>query len=226
MHLLAQAMNDWLIAKDDGKTTTGVYIDISKAFYKVCHHPLLLRQHSAEIGGIALGWLANYLRHRYQLVITDTGSPTHLSFNRGVPQGSVIGPLLFHLYVSQLYLTEIAAAKAATLLMFAADRTQYTAQRDRTLAAAIATDALDAISDALIVLGLSINTLKTKTMFILPPHSTQDGNVVITYWRNPSDVVNHVQCLGVQVDDSLPWSHHADATIAQVSRKIGALKRE
>ena len=133
--------------------------------------------------------------------------------------------MLFHLYVSQLYLTEIAAAKAATLLMFAADRTQYTAQRDRTLAAAIATDALDAISDALIVLGLSINTLKTKTMLILSPHSRQDGNAVITYWRNPLDVVNHVRCLGVQVDDSQPWSHPADATIAQVSRKIGALKR-
>ena len=85
--------------------------------------------------------------------------------------------------------------------------------------------ALDAISDVLILLSLSINTLKTKTMFISPPHSKQDGNAVITYRGNPVGVVNHVRCLSVLVDDSLSWSHHVDATMAKVSRKIGALKR-
>ena len=62
-------------------------------------------------------------------------------------------------------------------------------------------------------------------MLISPPHSRQDGNAILTYRGNPLDVVNHVRCLGVLVDDSLSWSHHVAATIAKVSRKIGALKR-
>ena len=121
----AQAVNDWLIAKDAGKTTAVVYIDLGKDFDKVCHQPLLLRLYSAGAGGIALEWLADYLRHRYQRV--TAGSSANLSINRGVPQGTVISPLLFSLYVFQL--PEIAAAKAATLLMFADDKILHCTKR-------------------------------------------------------------------------------------------------
>ena len=156
-------------------------------------------------------------------MITDSGFSEYLSINRGVPQGSVIGPLLFNLYVA--HLPDIAKANAATLLMFADDKTLYTAQRNRTIAAAVATDALEALSAALLVLGLSINTTKTKTMFISPSRRTHCGDDQIMYRGLPLDVVSHIKCLGVIVDESLSWKHHIDAVVAKVSREIGALRR-
>ena len=148
-----------MIPKDAGKTTAVVYIDLSKAFDKVRHQPLLLKLHSVGVCGSALMWFANYLQCRLQRVITSSGSSSFVLINRGVPQGSVLGPLLFNIYVS--HLPDITIANASTLLLFA-DKTLYSAHESIAAAAQVTTDAISAFSESLDALGLCFNSSKTS----------------------------------------------------------------
>ena len=121
-------------------------------------------------------------------MITSSGSSSFVLINRGVPQGRVLGPLLFNIYVS--HLPDIAVANASTLLLFAHGKTLYSAHKSIAAAAQVTTDALSALSEALDALGLCINSSKTSSMFILP--SQVEGNVCecITYSGSPLEIVS------------------------------------
>ena len=135
-----------------------IYIDLSKAFDRVRHQPLLFDLHAAGVRGTALAWFASYLSGRYQRVASSDGTSSYLPVTRGVPQGSVLGPMLFNLYVA--HLPQIARQRASTLLMFADDKALYSSHQCPTVAAAVASTVLNAISSSLALKGLSINEVK------------------------------------------------------------------
>ena len=82
--------------------TAVVFIDLKKAFDNVQHQLLLLKLQQHGIGGTVLAWFWNYLSQRTQNVVLNGSSSNYFCSFKGVPQGSVIGPLLFNLYVADL----------------------------------------------------------------------------------------------------------------------------
>ena len=95
--------NDFLKFVDDKKCIMLVLLDLSAAFDTIDHHVLLARLHSRfGISGKALAWIQNYLSNRTQSVIIKNSMSKKWNLQFGVPQGSVLGPILFTLYMSPL----------------------------------------------------------------------------------------------------------------------------
>ena len=84
---------------DNGDYGCGVFIDLKKAFDTVNHSILLKKMEHYGIRGIALNWFTSYLSNRKQYVSVNGHTSEYLNISCGVPQGSVLGPLLFLVYL-------------------------------------------------------------------------------------------------------------------------------
>jgi hypothetical protein len=102
-------------ALEKGENITGVFLDFSKAFDTVDHNILISKLDHYGIRGNALNWITSYLTQRKQYVQFDGAKSQYLNVKCGVPQGSILGPLLFVLYVNDMYM----ACKSSFPLLFA-----------------------------------------------------------------------------------------------------------
>ena len=93
-------------ALDDKKVTAGVFIDLKKAFDTINHNLLLKKLAHYGVRGVANKWLASYLSNRKQYVSIDECNSDLLNVLCGVPQGSILGPKLFILYVNYVTLAK------------------------------------------------------------------------------------------------------------------------
>ena len=105
-------------ALDSGKNVVMVFLDIQKAFDRVWHKGLLFKLQCLGVGGVLLKWLSDYMSNRCQkVVLNGQGSPT-MSTNAGVPQGSILAPLLF-----LIFMNDIDESIVSDMFIFADDTT-------------------------------------------------------------------------------------------------------
>ena len=117
------ATNDWLEIMESGIEVAAVFFDFTKAFDSVLHKPLIEKLQAIGLDVYLVQWITDYLTNRTQYVVVNGVSSKPLSVISGVPQGSVLGPLLFLIYINGI--TELPLSPESKLVMYADDILLY-----------------------------------------------------------------------------------------------------
>ena len=221
MALLATLI-DIIEALEKRECTIGVFLDFSKAFDTVNHEILLRKLERYGVRGIPNLWIRSYLSNRTQFV-TFNGTRSELRhINCGVPQGSVLGPLLFLIYINDLGL--VLNSKKTKLIMFADDSNLFAHGKDMNGLQTSVNIALENVRQWLIANRLSLNVSKTHYM-IFSPTKKEISNVDIMIGNSKIDRTKQTKFLGIIIDEHLLWKEHIKYTASKISRSIGILSK-
>jgi hypothetical protein len=199
-----------------------VYFDLSKAFDSVPHPPVLRKLTTFGVNGILLKWFTDYLTDRKQRVVLDGKSSGWLPVTSGVPQGSILGPLLFLLYINDLP----ENLHDSTICGIFADDTKI-ARRIRTHNDNIQLQHdIDSLSNWGDKWGLCFNAIKCKHLNV--SQNPVPTNHPYTLNDQKLETVADIVDLGVTVSNDLKWSKHiqqlckkAEGRLWLVIRTIG-----
>ena len=206
---------------DQGHFSCGLFLDLKKAFDTVDHRILLDKLNHYGIRGIGNKWFKSYLDNRQQFVCIDNINSEHKTITCGVPQGSILGPLLFLIYINDLN-HAIASSKT---FHFADDTSLVISNSNfKTLVKTLNAD-LKRLSEWLRANKLCLNVLKSELLIFCPPNKKVDpahkvlldGKVMI-----PSKSVKY---LGIILDNKLNWSEQVTTLCNRLSRAIGILSK-
>ena len=172
------------------------------------------------IRGIAQEWLASYLSNRVQYVEYNSVSSSRKKILCGVPQGSILGPLLFIIYINDLY----TVAPNLFSLMFADDSNMFLQGKDLRMMQATLNNDLEKVSKWLKVNKLSLNIDKTHFMLFCGRKKVDDDlNIQID--GQYINRVSSTKFLGVTIDELLIWKEHILNISKKVARAIGILNK-
>lgn len=196
-----------------------VFIDFSKAFDSINHRILLMKLEAYGVRGRSLNWFSSYLSARQQFVSIGSASSTLQSINNGVPQGSILGPILFNIYLNDI----IHASSIPRYVIYADDTTVYYHSSDITLLFRNMNNALAEINDWANVNKLTINLKKTQYMlFNTKNHSLQN---ILRIGETLLERVNHFKLLGVIIDQKLNFWNHIEHISRKVNQSLGIINR-
>ena len=208
---------------DDGYVTGVIFLDLKKAFDTVNHDILIkkLKQHGVDNN--ELSWFQSYLNNRSQTVSVNSTLSDFESINIGIPQGSILGPLLFILFVNCL--PQAVDTKCKTV-MYADDTSLLCKAKNINDLKVQLESCMDSVADWFKANKLTLNVDKTKFMIFgsnVMLERFQDMQLM--YGNNIIERVDEFKYLGVKFDSNLSWSAHVDYLCKNISKRIGIIRR-
>ena len=215
-----------LIEMDKNDIPVNIYLDLSKAFDTLDHNILLEKLHYYGVQDTELRLMKSYLSNRKQYVDIENSSSDLLTVKTGVPQGSILGPLLFIIYINDI----CTASSLFDFIIYADDTTLSSAlkvitrQSDSLNTSYIINNELNKINDWLKTNKLSLNIKKTKYMMF---HTVQRKVPVLDLRIDGINIerVSQFSFLGLTLNENLTWHDHVNKIANKISKNIGVLNR-
>ena len=189
-------------ARNLGQICVVAFLDLRKAFDTVDHLILLNELNDIGLSDMAVQWFKSYLTGRTQVTVANGKRSDTLDIRCGVPQGSVLGPLLFVIYINKL----VSVLEHSKFYMYADDLAVMVSSSDVDIAARLLQYDMDSIAQWCTGHKLTINTEKTKVMWCFSDRAVPDlsqGGIVLG--GDILEIVDEFSYLGVIIDKHLSF---------------------
>lgn len=217
---LCHVINDWAFNIDRGYQTDAFVIDFAKAFDKVPHERLKSKLFSYGISRSTLLWIDAFLYHRRQRVVVNGSTSEWANVTSGVPQGTVLGPLLFNLFINDI--VEVVSA-GTEIRLFADDCICYrrvSSSEDNS----ILQHDIDRLSEWADMWCMDFAPSKCKTMRV---STKTKHNIQYLYHLKGMalESVKELKYLGVTITYNLRWNKHVADMTSKANKILGLLRR-
>lgn len=217
---LLEILDEWTKIVDNGDPIDVIYLDFSKAFDSVAHERLLFKLHNMGIQGTLLVWIRNFLSNRSQCVRVGAKTSSWTEVISGVPQGSVLGPVLFLCFINDL-----PDVVEGIVKVFADDSKVYSCVKTEDDYERLQAD-LDKLCDWSSKWKLSFNASKCKVMHIGRKNENYRYTMIDSTgnhtYINP---VTSEKDLGVTFDENLNFQEHITNIVNKAQRNLGIIHR-
>jgi hypothetical protein len=220
-HALLSIIDNVQQAIDDNSYSCGIFLDLSKAFDSVNHSILLNKLDHYGINGIAKDWFASYLSSRMQLVSLSAINSDVMNISCGVPQGSVLGPTLFLIYINDFH----NSSSLFDFHLFADDANLFYRNNSIQGLEAQINIELANIQNWLLANKLLLNIEKSNYIIFHSPQKKIHCDIELCLNSVRLKRVNNTSYLGVMIDSNLNWKAHVAYVAKKVRRNIGLLSK-
>ena len=211
---LIEVLEEWTDNLDKHNSIDAIYLDFQKAFDTVPHKRLIYKLKSYGVAGNVLGWIENFLQDRKQRVVLNGSNSKWSPVTSGIPQGSVLGPVLFTIYINDLPDLVQNMAK-----LFADDTKLYAIVNDIEEQTRLQED-IDKLLDWSQKWLLTFNKSKCKHVHF-GPETNSSYNMAgdeITKSTEEKD-------LGITIDNKLKFQQHISIQVKKANQKLGIIYR-
>ena len=203
-HAILQLVNQITETFSQGKYTLGIFLDVSKAFDTVNHNILREKLKAYGIQSENLKWFRSYLSNKKQLILYDDFKTEVKIFKCGVPQGSILEPLLFLIFVNDLS----NLTKVLDLVLFTNDTNLFCSDNNIRTVFETANQELSQINDWFLANKLFINLEKTKYILFHKCIDQENIPLKLPLLQLNSNIIereNSLKFLGVILDEHLTY---------------------
>ena len=204
-------ISDVLDGINENEITAVCFIDLQKCFDTINHDLLLAILKMYGLIGMTYNWFSNYLNSRKQCVKNNHVLSSFLDIVMGVPQGSILGPILFLLFINDLP----NAIVHSHCNLFADDTIVYSQANEMDVTESQLQNDLDNVMKWFHINKLHVNSSKSSCMTLTTKHNVR--NLQITMNDTPIAVQSAFKYLGVNISNKLSWDKH----ISQVCKRLG-----
>lgn len=213
-------LDNWKSEINDNKVVVSVFLDFKRAFETIDRKILLKKLNKYGVQGRELEWFTNYLEGRQQYTKIDNYVSKPMPNNLGVPQGSILGPLLFILYINDI----VEVIKNCQVNMFADDTLITTSAPTLIEAVQKVNEDLENLRKWLMFHKLSLNISKTKYM-VMSIRTKIECEENIKVDNQIIERVKQYKYLGVVIDENLNFNDHLDYIAKKMNKKLGLFNR-